>query len=158
MTYYEYPGNPGEPAAPPAAPKSAITLDYLRAKADEEYAPYRIDVGDGDSLTLVNPMRLDADRRRVIQDLFSQLREIQSALEALEEDEEQPEGVTDDLHRLMVSIVAASADNPRAAKTLCDALALDFGLTQVLFTEWLGADEVGEASDSSNSSTSSETP
>lgn len=143
--------------ATPPAQKSAITLDYLRNKADEEYAPYCIDMGSG-VLTLVNPIRLSPEKRAVVRDFTEELQGIQKDLEAREErGDDAPEDVEEKVHNLMVSIIAASADNPSLAKELCDQLVADYGLTMTLFQEWMGDDEVGEASSSSNSSTSTET-
>lgn len=156
-------------AAPPAPVKSALTLDYIRSKANEKYSPYALEIG-GEILTLVNPMQLSRERRGKVRELLDEMSGIQDEVEAIEsrneaakgrdaaaELEDVPDGIEERLHNLMVSVVAASADNQALAKVLCDELIENYGMTHVLFSDWMGADEVGEASGSSSSSTSTET-
>ena len=141
MTYYAK----AQLDTPPQ--KSAITLDYIREKTDKEYAPYVIDMGTG-ILTLRSPLRLHREKRRVVQGLVARLQEINTQITELDEDESPPEGVEEELQQVMLGVIEASADNQELAFQLLAELEDDLGMTQILFYDWFGAEEVGEASDS----------
>ncbi|QKT07937.1 phage tail assembly protein [Gordonia sp. X0973] len=147
MSYYQTAQAPAGYTAAVEPPKSAITLDYLREKTDEEYAPYHVDMGDG-ILTLRNPLQLNRDKRQIVQQLIARLTEIQDELKELGEDDDQPEGVEDEMHNIMLGVIEASADNSALAARLCEELAQNLGMTQVVFYDWFGVEEAGEASDS----------
>lgn len=124
------------------------TLEDIKKKADEEYAPFVIEV-DGEELILRNPLRLPSEKRRKVVKLSKQLEEIQERDED-EQDIDETLSDNDEVHRVMLEMIEASADNSVLGKKLTDILAQDIGMTKVLFEEWYGVDDLGEASNSSD--------
>lgn len=125
---------------------NVITLDYIRAKADAEYAPYKIEI-DGEVLTLRNPVRLPREQRSEVLKAVNELKDMKELVEEAEDDAEAEE-MQEKFHGLMLEVLHKSADNEKLADVLNEELRNDFGMTQILFFDWFGADEVGEASNS----------
>lgn len=124
-----------------------VSFDELKAKADAEYAPYRIEMPTG-TLTLLNPMRIEKAKRERVSELKDELNAIKEDLEAKDESEALVD--EDKIHGLMLEMISLCGDNEMLASELNDELRKDIGLTQVLFYDWLGTDEVGEASNSAD--------
>lgn len=127
----------------------AINIDDLRKMTEEKFESYQVEIGD-EVLTLRNPIRLPEERRKRVVSLTDEFQEIQ---EKLEEDDSNSEELSSEVHLKMIEIISACADNENLASDLVSELKDDLGLTQVLFEDWFGADDLGEASNSSDEST-----
>lgn len=111
-----------------------VTLADIQAAADAKYGPYVIDMGDGQTCTLLNALRLPKDKRREVM----KLQDLQ---------EEDAENVDDHLMR-MVELTAKSKGD---ATRLLRAVGTDLALLAEILEGYGKASELGEASASENS-------
>lgn len=123
---------------------NVVTLDYLKKKADEKYAPYEIEMEFG-TVKLQSPIRLPKTKRAEVMGLADQFETLSEKDEKDFTDED-----TDAMHGLMLAMIRACADDEKLAEILNDELREDIAVTQIVFEEWFEKEEVGEASNSSD--------
>ena len=111
---------------------TVVTLDSIREAAEKKYGSYDIELGGGNVVRLLNPLRLSEDARK--------------RLAALEEQEggDDTDSVAERLHET-VRIIAESQE--QAAK-LIEAVGGDLGVLATIIEQYGDAAEVGEASPS----------
>lgn len=106
---------------------SAITLDFIRDAAERKYGARAVELGDGKTISLINPLRLPKEKREALSDLdFS--------------DSEEPV----EYFREAFTLVSSKAEADR----ICKALGDDPALYMALFEEYMNGTELGEASPS----------
>lgn len=106
---------------------SELTLDSIRAAAEKKYGSRVLDLGDGKSITLKNPLKLSKENR-----------------EALGKLELDSEGEPLDYFIEAFTLVASAEET----KDLREVLGDDVTLYMTLFEEYMGSVELGEASPS----------
>ena len=114
---------------------TVVTLDSIREAAEKKYGSYDIELGGGNVVRLLNPLRLSESAR--------------NRLAALEEREEQEGGddtysVAERLHETVRII----AESPEQAAKLIEAVNGDLGVLATIIEQYGDAAEVGEASPS----------
>lgn len=107
----------------------SVTLADIQAAADAKYGPYVIDMGDGQTCTLLNAFRLPKDKRKKVM-----------ALQDLQA--EDPENVDDHLMDMVRLTAKSTADSTRLLK----AVGSDLGLLAEILDGYGKASELGEAS------------
>jgi hypothetical protein len=107
---------------------STFTLDDIVAAADKKYANVVIPFGDGDSVTLLNALRLKKEKR-------SELIELQDALG--EDDADQVE--------LLSNGIRTVASDEAAAERLLEKVNGDLAVLAVLFEKYTEGTQAGEA-------------
>lgn len=107
---------------------STFTLDDIVAAAEKKYANVVIPFGDGDSVTLVNAMRLSKEKR-------AELVALQDALG--EDDADQVE--------LLSSGIRIVASDEGAANRLLEKVNGDLAVLAVLFGKYTEGTQAGEA-------------
>ena len=120
-----------------------FTLDSFRAEAEKEYAPTKIDLGDGVVVSLKSLIRLNKNARKAV---FKQLDVLNAVKDGA--DEESDEKSLEDLDALVSSasnILAQVADKP---KELLDALDGDLAMLLEVIKEWMRTTQPGEAESS----------
>lgn len=113
-----------------------FTLDDIRAAAEREYGSKEIDLGNGKTVTLVNPLRLSKSKR-------DELTNIQSEFSADAEDGAEELDPLDFLIRSF-EIIAGEA----GARHLQEVFGEDAALYMALFELYSSEAEAGEASPS----------
>lgn len=105
-----------------------FSLDDIRAAAEKQYGDVTIDFNDGDSVRLVNPLRLEKGKR-------DKLAHVQDALD--DSDSDQVEALKDALR-----LVSSSED---AANRLLDAIGDDLATLAQVFQTYNDGAAAGEA-------------
>lgn len=108
---------------------STFTLDDIRAAAEQKYGNTDIDLGGGDILSLVNPLRLPKDKR-------DRLTKIQDVLN--EDGADQG-----DVMREAIRIVASSGEK---ADRFLSIVGDDLAMLATVFERYTGQTQMGEAS------------
>ncbi|MFG3223258.1 phage tail assembly protein [Kitasatospora sp. NPDC048194] len=108
---------------------ASYTLDDIRAAADAKYASTDIDLGTGDVVHLINPLRLSKASR-------DKLHELQDQLEA---DNADQQVLLEDAIRLV-------SDNGQKADALLAAIGGDLAVLAQIFETYGASTQVGEAS------------
>lgn len=108
---------------------ATFSLDDIRAAAEAKYGSTDIDMGHGDVLSLVNPLRLPKHKRDALQ-------KVQSSAE----DEGVDQG---DVMREAIRIVAS---DPAKAERFIGIAGDDLGLLATVFATYTEGAQVGEAS------------
>lgn len=106
---------------------SAITLDSIREAAEKKYGSREVELGDGKSISLRNPLRLSKTERDELSDLNI---------------DQFDEPV--DYFKKAFALVASEKESEELAKVLGD----DVAFYMALFEEYMGGVELGEASPS----------
>lgn len=118
----------------------SFSLSDLNAAADKQYGNFEIPVNEDEVLVFLNPLRLDKDRRVRMAKLF-QNGSIQDRLEV------EPDLDMYDLYREAFEIAAV---NEGTFKRLTEIVGDSPAKWTVLFAEFNGTSELGEASTSGN--------
>lgn len=108
---------------------ATFSLDDIRKAADAKYGSTDIELGDGQTLVLVNPLRLPKHKR--------------DALTAVQERGEADGIDQGDMMREAIRIVAERAD---LAQKFIDIAGDDLGLLATVFSTYTEGAQVGEAS------------
>jgi len=108
---------------------ATFSLDDIRAAADKKYGSTDIELGDGDVLVLVNPLRLPKEKR--------------NALESIQESAEEEGTDQGDVMRDAIRLVAQRQD--MAEKFLAIA-GDDLAILAAAFATYTEGAQVGEAS------------
>ena len=108
---------------------ASFTLDDIRKAADAKYGSTDIDMGNGDVLVLVNPLRLPKEKR----DVLSKVQE-----SGKEDDKDQG-----DTMREAIRIVAERQD---MAEKFIGIAGDDLALLATVFSSYTEGAQVGEAS------------
>lgn len=111
---------------------ATFTLDDIRSAAEKKYGSTDIDLGNGDILSLVNPLRLPKDKRAA-------LSKVQESLSG-EQGEGRDQG---DAMRDAIRIVANNAEK---AERFLAVVGDDLGMLATVFTTYSEGVQVGEAS------------
>lgn len=106
---------------------SEITLDFIRDAAEKKYGSRVVPLGDGKTVTLRNPLRLSSEEREQLGKL-----EMNDGADPLAYFKEA------------FTLVSSKKEAEELAKVLGD----DAALYMVLFEEYMGSVELGEASPS----------
>lgn len=109
---------------------TSLSLDSIREAADKEYGGLTVELGDGKTVELKNPLRLTKDERKQFENLTSS--------------ENSKDLSTDEVFEGIWSILAGKA----GAKALNDALGDDAALHATLLKQVTSGVELGEASPS----------
>ena len=111
---------------------TVVTLDSIREAAEKKYGSYDIELGGGNVVRLLNPLRLSESARK--------------RLAALEEQEggDDTDSVAERLHETVRII----AESPEQAAKLIEAVNGDLGVLATIIEQYGDAAEVGEASPS----------
>ena len=107
----------------------SVTLDDIQAAADRKYGPFTVDMGDGQTCTLLNALRLSKDKRKKV----LKLQDLQ---------DEDAENVEDHL----IEMVRLTAQSKADADRLLKAIGNDLALLAEILEQYGKASELGEAS------------
>lgn len=107
---------------------ATFTLDDIRAAAEAKYGSTDIDLGD-DKVVLVNPLRLDKDKR--------------TALTKIQERSEEEGADEGDVMREALRLVTST---PQACEKFIDMVGDDLALLATVFNAYTEGVQVGEAS------------
>lgn len=118
----------------------SFSLNDLNAAADKQYGNFEIPLGEGETLVFLNPLRMKKDRRARMTKLFMN-GEIESRLK------EEPTLDMYDLYREAFEIAAV---NKATYEALVKAVGDSPAKWTLLFKEYNGTSELGEASASGN--------
>lgn len=118
----------------------SFSLNDLNAAADKQYGNFEIQLDGGETLVFLNPLRLPKDRRTRMTKLFLNT-EIESRLE------EEP---TLDMYDLYREAFEIAAFNKETFKKLDKAVGDSPAKWTLLFKEFNGTSDLGEASASGN--------
>lgn len=113
-----------------------ITLDSIRQSIEVKYANYEIDLGDGHTVSLCNPLRLDKAKR-------SELLKFEEKLDAADGVEEQLELLRD----LVKTVATQPSEANHFLKVVGNGADADVILMEVVNT-YMSNQQVGEASPS----------
>ena len=119
---------------------SAVTLDSIRQAADAKYGSYDIDLGDGQTTRLLNPLRMSEAQR-------AELKRIQRDLSDSAEDD-APEDVSQ--VDLFEQAITAVAETKGQAERLLNLVNRDLALLAEIFEAYGENTQAGEASASAN--------
>ncbi|SDI41191.1 hypothetical protein SAMN05421505_14934 [Sinosporangium album] len=114
-----------------------ITLADIKEAADRKFGPLVIDMGDGQSVTLLNPLRMPKTAR-------TKLTALQKELDGEDATDESAEAALPKIVRL---VAASKADADRLLAAVGD----DLATMQEIFEEYAKATQPGEASASPTS-------
>lgn len=117
---------------------ASFTLDDIRAAAEKKYGDLTIPLPEGDAV-LVNVLRLSKDKRKA-------LKEVQTKAEA---DAEDPETDSDEGDVLRESVRIVTQTKEQADRLLAE-VGDDLTMLAVIFEQYTGDTEMGEASASQN--------
>jgi hypothetical protein len=106
-----------------------ISLDSIREAVEAKYGSYDVEYAEGKTVRLLNAIRIDKDKRKMLMDLQSKLKE---------------DGA--DQAALLADCIRAVADNKARAEELLKAVGGDLAILIELFSEYGKATQVGEAS------------
>lgn len=106
---------------------ASFTLDDIRSAAEAKYGSTDIDMGGGDVLVLVNPLRLSKEKRASL-----------SAIQDGAKDRDQG-----DVMRDAIRLVAQSSD---AAERFIARVGDDLAVLATVFSTYTEGSQVGEAS------------
>lgn len=109
---------------------TTFTLDSIREAAEAKYGETVIDLGDGRTATLVNPLRLPKGKRE--------------ALLMIEKNEDIDQG------QALEDAIALCAKGDGDARRLLEAADGDLAILATIFEQYQGATQAGEASASRN--------
>jgi hypothetical protein len=108
---------------------ATFTLDHFRAAAEAKYGSTDIDLGNGEILSLVNPLRLPKEKRETLSNIQER---------ANEEGADQG-----DVMREAIRIVASDAEK---AERFLAIVGDDLAMLATVFTTYTEGAQVGEAS------------
>lgn len=108
---------------------ATFSLDDIRAAAEAKYGSTDIDLGGGDVLSLVNPLRLPKEKRE--------------RLSAIQKDANEDGADQGDVMREAIRIVAS---RPDMAERFIAIVGDDLGMLATVFTTYTEGAQVGEAS------------
>jgi hypothetical protein len=106
---------------------ATFTLDDIRSAAEAKYGSTDIDLGNGDVLSLVNPLRLPKDKR--------------DALTAIQESADERDN--GDVMRDAIRLVAS---NEAQAERFLAIVGEDLAMLATVFSAYTEGSQVGEAS------------
>jgi thioredoxin-like negative regulator of GroEL len=112
---------------------ATFSLDNIRAAAEAKYGSTDIELGDGFTARLLNPLRLPKEKR-------AELLKIQNKLDADDVDQEL----------VLAEAIRLVAENEKAADKLLDAVGSDLAVLAQIFATYGEGTQVGEASASEN--------
>lgn len=108
---------------------ASFTLDDIRAAAEKKYGSTDINIGDGEVVTLLNPLRLPKLKRDALNGIGKRLEE---------DDADQAEVLADALR-------AAAASATKVEK-LIEMIGGDLAVMMELFENYMDSTQAGEAS------------
>ncbi|MFH8414356.1 phage tail assembly protein [Streptomyces collinus] len=106
-----------------------ITLDSIRKAAEAKYGSTDIELGDGFTARLLNPLRLAKEKR-------AELLKIQDKLNGDDVDQEQ----------VLADAIRLVAENEKAADKLLKEIGSDLAVLAQIFETYSNGTQVGEAS------------
>ncbi|ATI18800.1 tail assembly chaperone [Streptomyces phage Diane] len=107
---------------------ATFSLDSIRAAAEAKYGSTDIELGDGFTTRLLNPLRLPKEKR-------AELLKIQDKLDG-----------SDDQEAVLAEAIHLVAENETAASKLLEAVGSDLALLAQIFATYSEGAQVGEAS------------
>lgn len=107
---------------------NTFTLDDIRAAAEKKYGSVDISIAEGQTVRLVNALRMSKERR-------DQVTAMQTELES---DDVDHEGI---LREILVLV----AEDEEQGRALVEALGDDLGMLMSVFEYYNGETQVGEA-------------
>lgn len=109
---------------------ATFTLDDIKAAAEAKYGSTDIDLGGGEKMILVNPLRLEKGKRALLQKI---------------QDSEDSEEETDqgDVMRKALRLVTST---PKATEKFIDLAGDDLAILATVFESYTEGVQVGEAS------------
>lgn len=110
-----------------------LTLDSIRAAAEAKYGSTDIDLGDGQIVRLLNPLRLPKERR-----------------DALMAAQDKLNGDDADQAAVLTETLTLVAETPKQAEALLSAVGDDLGVLAAIMEEYGAKTQVGEASASAS--------
>lgn len=108
-------------------------LDALKNDLDSKHESVELEIG-GETIVLVNAMRLDADVRKAV------AADIKLLMSEVEKDEQDPVVIDAAINRVLGAIVAGGKGH-----VLTDVIAGDTGLAMKVFDIWMSVTQAGEA-------------
>lgn len=108
---------------------ATFTLDDIRAAAEAKYGSTDIDLGNGDVLSLVNPLRLPKEKR--------------DRLSAIQESAEEEGADQGDVMREAIRIVASDQNK---AEHFLSLVGDDLAVLATVFSTYTEGTQMGEAS------------
>jgi hypothetical protein len=110
---------------------ATFTLDSIREAAEKKYGSTDIPFGEGKVVRLLNPLRLEKEKRKALMSIQDRLEE--------EGEEVDQEDVLADAIRLV-------ADDKKMADALLKEIGDDLAVLAEIFSTYTGEAQVGEAS------------
>jgi Mycobacteriophage tail assembly protein len=107
-----------------------FTLDDIRAAAEAQYGSTDIEIAEGVSVKLLNPLRMSEVKRKALVAASKRL---------------QDEGEDADQSAAFDEIFGLIAENEGAAKKLIDALGDDLAMKAIIFEHYQEGTQAGEA-------------
>jgi hypothetical protein len=108
---------------------ASYTLDDIRTAAEAKYGSTDIELGNGDVVRLLNPLRLPKEKRDLLQGLQARM------------DDENA-----DQEAAMQEVIRLAADNTRKAEALLKAIGGDLAVLAEIVETYSKSTQVGEAS------------
>lgn len=109
---------------------ASFSLDDIREAADLKYASTDIALGDGETVVMVNPLRLSKEKRK-------ELMSIQDIIDGEEEIDQE------DVLRNAIRLVS---EDEGPAEKLIELVGDDLGVLAEIFSKYTEKNQVGEAS------------
>jgi hypothetical protein len=124
---------------------NVFTLDAMREEISREFAPCKVDLGGGQTVTLRNLLRLPKKARDKVYELLDELSEIQKA------GGDGGLAATEKSAQIALKILPLVADNDQLGQLLAESIEEDLALTLRVFSTWMDGTQVGEAEGSPSS-------
>lgn len=117
-----------------------FTLDDIRTAADKKFGSCDIEISDGETVVLLNPLRLNKDRR-------TKLLALQDKMSS-DKDDEDEDKEEHDIEAILDECILLVAEKPALGKKLLKEIGEDLAVKMGVFEKFMGGTEVGEASPS----------
>lgn len=121
---------------------NVFSLDSLREEIEQEFAPVKVDLGDGESVVLRNILRVDQTGREKAFKLLEDLEGLSGG------DAEEGFTSSDDVERsadVALKILGVVAETEKQGAKLVKAVGNDVALSLRLFEKWMRSTQAGEA-------------
>lgn len=120
---------------------NVFTLDSLREEVEKEFAPVKIDIGNGTEVVLQNVLRLGKTDREKVAGLLGSLEALEKA--GHEADEDSAEDAIEEMIAVVHKVIALVAKDH--GDKLVAQLGDDVPLTMKVVNRWMEATQPGEA-------------
>ena len=118
-----------------------FTLTDFASAVEKKYAPMEIELGEGSSITLENPVRMSKAKREKLGVLLA---DISEDAEAAQDGSEEPELTEEQVFQSMYDIIAL-ASSAAAVKRLKAGIGDDPLVLMEIVTTWVKETGLGEA-------------